>query len=259
MNEYQGLSKNKLKYLNALRNKKQRQKYNKFIVEGDKIGLEFLQQDRFQAELIFAVDSWIKMNKPFLKLHLNKTITVSEAELKKISGLTTPNQVLIVVDGYQWEVTPHQVGQGLSLYLDGIRDPGNMGTIIRIADWFGVDQVFCSPDCVEVHMPKVVQSAMGAIFRVPVLTSSLAELKSNYPAWPLYGTVLDGDNIYQAKLPQNALLVIGNESKGISEDVRKLLDHRIAIPASAKGGTESLNAAVATGICCALFRQKSFQ
>ena len=255
MKDAPGLSKNKIKYLHALKSKKHRQKYNKFVVEGDKIARELLDQDRCLPELILATSSWIETNKSLLKVHLNKVITVSESELKQVSSLTTPNQVLIVVDIYHWEVNPIKVAQGLSLYLDGIRDPGNMGTIIRIADWFGIDYIFCSQDCVDIYLPKVVQAAMGAVLRVAVVTSTLEELRQAYPQWPTYGTVLDGQSVYDLTLPSAGLIVIGNESKGISTDNLALIQHKIAIPATQASGAESLNAGVATGIFCALFRR----
>ncbi len=255
MKESTGLSKNKIKYLQALRQKKQRQKYNKFIVEGDKIALELLAQERFMPELIFATPSWIETHKKQLAVHLNKTISVLPAELKQVSNLQTPSGVLLVADIHTWTVDPTVVDQGLSLYLDGIRDPGNMGTIIRIADWFGLKYIFCSPDCVDVYMPKVVQSAMGAIFRVPVLQRPLADLVTQHPDLPIYGTVLDGQDVFQVTLPDAAMIVVGNEGRGISEEALALIPNKIRIPAAAGGGAESLNAAVATGIFCALFCQ----
>ncbi len=249
-----GLSKNKIKYLRALRQKKYRQKYNKFIVEGDKIARELLEQERFRPEWIFATSDWIKTQQKLLGVHLNKTLTVSESELKQVSNLSTPNQVLIVADRFNWTLDSERLGQGLSLYLDGIRDPGNLGTIIRIADWFGFDYIFCSPDCVDEYMPKVVQSAMGAILRVPILPYELKDLVAAQPQLPIYGTVLDGENVFKKALPSAAMIVVGNESQGVSKSAQALIQHRLKIPAAAQNGTESLNAAVATGIFCALFR-----
>ncbi|MEO0776815.1 MAG: RNA methyltransferase [Bacteroidota bacterium] len=251
-----GLSKNKLKYLRALRQKKYRQKYDKFIVEGDKIAREFLLQQRYGIEWIIALPHWVETHQKLLQVHFNKTLTVSEAELQQISLLHTPNQVLLVADRFSWSLDPERLGRGLSLYLDGIRDPGNLGTIIRIADWFGLDYIFCSPDCVEEYMPKVVQSAMGALLRVPVLQRELAELRALQPHLPICGTVLDGDNVFEQPLPKAALLVVGNESRGVSAAVREQLTQRLRIPAHLGGGAESLNVAVATGIFCAQFRHR---
>jgi len=254
MSDLSGLSKNKKKYLLALQSKKQRQKYNKFVVEGDKIAREFLHQNLFLPELIFATSSWIETNKKSLKVHLNKVITLSESELKQVSSLSTPNQVLVVADIHSWSLE-EEVSKGLALYLDGIRDPGNMGTILRIADWFGISTVYCSSDCVDLYLSKVVQAAMGAILRVPTQVCSLEDLTQANPEWPVYGTVLDGSSIYEHRLPEAGLIVIGNEGRGIKPDNLKFLHHKISLPANRQSGTESLNAAVATGIFCALFRQ----
>ena len=255
MSDVIGLSKNKKKYLLALQSKKHRQKYNKFVVEGDKIAREFLSQNLFPPELIFATSSWIETNKKLLKVHFNKVITLSESELKQVSSLTTPNQVLVVADIHSWALDGETVSKGLALYLDGIRDPGNMGTILRIADWFGISTVYCSPDCVDLYMSKVVQAAMGAILRVPTAILSLEELTQSNPEWPVYGTVLDGSSVYEQTLPEAGLIVIGNEGRGIKAENLKLLHHKISLPSAQESGMESLNAAVATGIFCALFRQ----
>jgi len=214
------LSKNKLKYIQSLKQKKFRQKYNKFIVEGDKMAKEILINKVITIDSVFATPSWLKMNEKAIKLPLNKTITVSERELKQMSNLKAPNQVLIVADqlGLDWD--PKQVNESLSLYLDEIQDPGNLGTILRIADWFGIPNIFLSKGCAELYNPKVVQSTMGAFLRVNSLQVD----------------------------------VVGNESKGISPAVQKQLTARIAIPAGSSTGAESLNAAVATGIICAMFK-----
>jgi TrmH family RNA methyltransferase len=140
----------------------------------------------------------------------------------------------------------------LTLLLDEIQDPGNLGTIMRIADWFGIPNVICSTNCADAYNPKTIQATMGAFLRVRTFRLNLTEFCRNFSALPVYGAVLGGENLFQTKLNKNALIVIGNEGKGISPDMIQQLTHRIEIPAN--GQAESLNAAIATGIICAAFR-----
>ena len=147
--------------------------------------------------------------------------------------------------------------ESLSLYLDGIQDPGNMGTILRIADWFGVDCVFSSPDCVDPYNPKVIQATMGAFLRVSCIETTIERLHEEHPGLPIYGAVMDGENVFHANLKsKEGIIVIGNEGRGISSEAESLLSQRISIPPAAHSGAESLNAAVATGILCAVFRER---
>ncbi len=259
------LSHSQLKYLRSLAVKKYRQQHGQFLVEGEKMVAELLGQSRIPVSAIFALESWIEKNARFLRPFSDKVSSVTEAELAKISALTTPNQVLAVA-GFPLETCnflPAEVltkaGQpateNVCFYLDGIQDPGNMGSILRVADWFGFPAVFCSPDCVDVFSPKVVQASMGAIFRVHSWEIELAELLAAMPQIPVAGAVLDGENVFEAKLPQNGLLVIGNEGRGISAQTESLLTQRISIPRHPAGKAESLNAAVAAGILAAAFRR----
>jgi len=178
---------------------------------------------------------------------------IKDEELKKISNLVTPNEVLAII-GYPDPAVPSPEKYGkIILLLDRIQDPGNLGTIIRTADWFGIGHIFCSPDTVDVYNPKVVQATMGSICRVEVHYTDLREfLVSLDASWKKYGTVSDGENIYKADLEFPAAIVIGNESKGISETYFPLLTHRLGIP-SRSNGAESLNASVAAGIICSEF------
>lgn len=141
----------------------------------------------------------------------------------------------------------------MCFYLDGIQDPGNLGSILRIADWFGFAAVYCSPDCVDVFNPKVVQASMGAVLRMPVWEIPISDLCEQPSTFPVLGAMLDAENVMNAQLPNHGLLVIGNEGKGISTEVMAFLTQRISIPKHPKGGAESLNAAVAAGILAALF------
>lgn len=243
------LSKNTIKWIHALRQKKYRQKYNKFIVEGDKMAMEILRQRRWEVDRIYALASWVRTNASVLTLYQERLNVITEAELKKISTLKTPNQVLAVVTIDEEFLSTEQWSAGKSLYLDGIQDPGNMGTILRIADWFGLTAVFCSEDCADLYNPKVVQSSMGAFLRAPVRRIELARLLEQAPGLPVMGAVLEGKNAFGSKLPEYGLLVIGSEGKGISPANEALLTHRLTIPGG--GGAESLNAGVACGILCA--------
>ncbi len=251
------LSKNATKFIQSLQQKKFRQKYNNFVLEGDKIAREILQQRSLEVEAIYALDNWITTNTLLLQTHRESVHAIEPTDLKKISSLTTPNQVLVVAKMPEVLLDAALLTNDLTLYLDGIQDPGNMGTILRIADWFGLPYVFCSKYCVDVYSPKVVQASMGALLRVPVLEMELGALREQFPDLPILGAMLDGQNIFKTSLPKNCLLVIGNEGKGISVEAETLLTHRIAIPPAARGGAESLNAAIATGIIVAALKNLS--
>lgn len=248
------ISKNKLKYLKSLQLKKFRQKYNNFIVEGDKIARELLQSQSFEIEAVYAVDSWIETSKEELEAKHFPLFNISITDLKRISALNSPNQVFIVAKQAQMELDYMALNDQLMLYLDGIQDPGNLGTILRIADWFGIQFVFCSQDCVDLYNSKVLQSSMGAFLRVQCIHHDLKAL-ADATQLPIYGTVLDGENIYATSIQKEGIIVVGNESKGIRQENKALLTKGIKIP-SYNGGAESLNAAVATGIICSIFRSR---
>lgn len=191
---------------------------------------------------------------------------VSEEELKKISSLATPNEVLAVAEIPERKLDIESLKDELTLVLDDIQDPGNMGTIIRVADWFGIENIICSINTVDCYNPKVVQATMGSIARVNVFYEDISNvingIKDQIKAgFRIFGAVLDGDNIYSKKLSNKGFVVIGNESKGISANIVSLLTDRITIPNYAhykdRGGeVESLNAAIAAAIICAEFRRE---
>lgn len=248
------LSNNHLKYLKSLHLRKFRQKYHKFIVEGTKIAQEVLAATPHDVDSIFALPEWAEVNAALIVAHEDKMSIISPEELDKISLLTTPNQVLMVLNEPVVHFDPVAISCGLSLYLEDIRDPGNFGSILRIADWFGIPWVFCSPESVEVFNPKVVQASMGAFLRVKCLAIDFEKLCNELHEIPVFGAVLDGAPVFKADITDQAIIVVGNESHGISQHLQTLLDHRISIPKGPNGGAESLNAAVATGIICAAFR-----
>lgn len=250
------LSKAKLKYVESLRLKKQRQRHNAFIIEGEKMAVEVLTSKNIEIESIFALESWVAVNELLVRPHLSKIITVSETELKQLSNLSTPNKIVIVAQiptlRYNDDAA---IKNSFSLYLDGIQDPGNLGTILRIADWFSISYVFCSLETVDVWNPKVVQSSMGAFLRVRSLELPFSELKTRFPDLPVFATVLRGDDLFNPNFPQRGIIVIGNEGNGISEEIIALADYKITIHGG--GGAESLNAAVSTGIVVATLTRKT--
>ena len=246
------ISKNKIKYIRSLELKKNRNKEGKFVAEGFKVVDDLLALQ--PADLIVATQEWLHGK------HLadqTEVIEVTEEELKKVSFLQHPQQVLAVFR--QDTSGDYSINtQELSLALDGVQDPGNLGTIIRSADWFGITHIYCSQDTADVYNPKVVQATMGSIARVKVEYGNLLALVESLPAdVPVYGTLLDGDNIYQQQLENRGLIVMGNEGKGISPALAKKVNRRLLIPNFPEGRAtaDSLNVAIATAITCSEFRR----
>jgi RNA methyltransferase, TrmH family len=236
------LGKSKVKYIQSLGQKKQRDEDGVFIAEGPKIVAELLAADNATVREVFALEEWIdRHNSEFGESIVHE---VTEDELGKISQLSTPNQVVAVVS--KFELPLIYTKYTVSLVLDGIQDPGNLGAIIRTSDWFGIRQIICSPDCADIYNPKVVQATMGSIARVNVHYNNLVEWLVSQKHTRIYGATLDGKDIGMIKKMTEGVIVIGNEARGISENVLEMLHERITIPG--KGHAESLNAAVATGI-----------
>ncbi len=232
------LSKNELKYIQSLCHKKQRQESGLFLAEGPKLVEELLNSD-YRIKQILATDQWAQAHSDIPGIE-----EVSDAVLAKTSSLQTPNQVLAVVE-QKFPANEPVIRGRLSLVLDGIQDPGNMGTIIRIADWFGVEQIIASEDTVELYNPKVIQSTMGSFMRIKLWYRPLAHFASSLDV-PVFGALLTGSNLYEQRPLSEGVLIIGNESKGIRSDLLPMVTHPVTIPRI--GGAESLNAAVATGI-----------
>lgn len=240
------ITKLQVKYIQSLGQKKFRDSEGVFVAEGPKIINEFLATgSAVQTVQIYATGQWINENKILAHgLAASQLIEIKEQELERISFLQTPNEVLGVFSKPVY--TTVELNGAISLMLDGIQDPGNMGTIIRIADWFGISNIVCSPDCADAFAPKVIQSTMGSIVRVKLLYTDLVKLAATMPSLPLYAAALNGDDIQRLSTPSEAVIVIGNESKGISDALMHSCQHRITIPRLGKA--ESLNAAVAAGI-----------
>jgi RNA methyltransferase, TrmH family len=232
------ISKNEAKYIQSLFHKKTREAEGVFVVEGPKL-LEEVLASGYVTRKVYATGEWVQPVAKSIDL-----VNVSEDELQRISGLQTAHEVLAVVEQKKNDTVPVFKGK-LSIALDNIQDPGNLGTIIRIADWFGVKQVIASNGTVELYNPKVIQSTMGSFVRVEMWYDDIAETLKNAGV-PVYGALLNGRNVLEMKKINEGVLVIGNESKGLSDEVKRLITEPITIPRF--GGAESLNAAVATGI-----------
>lgn len=235
------VSKGQIKLISSLGQKKFRDKAGLFVAEGPKIISELREAGLKLHALFSVIDSEDASENVY---------SITETELQKISALKSPNTSLAIFEIPK----PNKINsEGLILVLDAIRDPGNLGTIIRLCDWFGVTQLLCSPDTTDCYNPKVIQATMGSIARVSVHYLNLSEyLEKN--TLPVYGAVLNGSNIYTSVMPKNAIVVMGNEANGISEAITARLDHKITIPQFGKTQkTESLNVATATAIVLSEF------
>lgn len=244
----------RLKFLASLKQKKFRSEHGLFMVEGVKLVEESLSQNLIEVIKIYALQEWIDGSRLSSKSGI-EIIPISQKELSRISNFKTPNQVIALCKQPDFELDKSLVVNDLTLYLDQIRDPGNLGTIIRIADWFGIQQVILSPESAEIFNPKVVQSTMGGLFRVRVFELPFGKFKSACPDVPIYATTMTGGDVNKIENRKSAIIVIGNESHGVSEEILQFAERQISIPTHPKGGAESLNAAVATGIVCAAFRR----
>ena len=243
------ISKNKIKYIQSLELKKNRNKDNVFVAEGPKL-IEALLQVSSPLFMVATTD-WIRANSHVKGLEI---VEVTDEELKKISFLQHPQQVLGV---FKQKPQPKlHLENSLSIALDDVQDPGNLGTIIRIADWFGIRTILCSENTVDVYNPKVIQATMGSIANVNVTYVNLEEVIKALPkTFPIYGTLLEGENIYQQTLERQGIIIMGNEGKGISSNIKKYITHKLLIPGDAQKTAESLNVAIATAITCAEFQR----
>lgn len=254
------LSRNNIKYINSLSQKKYRQQYRQFIAEGDKIIKELLHTDGYTIQWLIATKDWLdKMPEEQLEKP-ESLIEVKETEMERISQLKTPNQVLAVVNIPRQQEPPDSLQNSLCLAFESIRNPGNLGTIMRIADWFGIPAIYCSGDSADLYNPKVIQATMGSFIRVKPYYTDLQNLISNYKEPSrLYATVLHGSDIYQKKLSNKGIVFFGNESSGLSKELEGMIDNKIAIPSfqRASQGAESLNLSVSAGIICSEFRRQN--
>lgn len=234
------LNSSQIKEIRSLSEKKFRQQTGLFVVEGEKMVDEALASG-FEVVGVYRKDE------------------IGEAAMSRISSLSSPSPVLAVLRQQAWSIP--DISSGLYVALDSVRDPGNLGTIIRLCDWFGIDAIFASEDTVELYNPKVVQSTMGAIFRKKVIYCDLKEVCGRFKALgkPVYGTFLDGSNIYAQPLSKDGLIIMGNESNGISDALRACVTDSLLIPSFTGGAptAESLNVAIATAVTLSEFKRKT--
>ena len=246
------ISKNQQKYIRQLEQKKYRKREGLFVAEGIKVVGDLLT--RYTPKAVFATEQWFAPKGIIPQI-------ITDEELQRISFQQHPQQVLALFPIPSQVTTNPQTmlsDQTLALALDGVQDPGNLGTIIRIADWFGISTLICSEDTADAWNPKVVQATMGSLARVNIIYTSLPSLLDHLPdTYPVYGTFLDGKNIYTEQLTPNGLIIMGNEGNGISEEVRQRINRRLLIPDFHQGDTaDSLNVAIATAITCSEFRRR---
>ncbi len=250
------------KYIRSLHLKKFRQQHGFFIAEGPHLVEQALHAQNVDIELITGTNEWINQNGHLCSTHNLTPIVVNEKELIQVSAQTQPNQVLAVIRNISWNLTCIK-SEGLTLLLDDIVDPGNLGTIIRLADWFGVSEVVCSNNSVELFNPKTVQATMGSVFRVPVTYCNLVDYINTIlvddSQIPVVGAMMNGENLFATDLPRNCMVILGNESRGISEELAELITHRTTIPffgsaAKAAQTAESLNVAMAATVYCSHYR-----
>jgi len=250
------ITSSQIKFVRSLRQKKFREEHGCFVAEGAKLVREFAQS-RFTVRQVYILDEAIEQAIPLTDIPVE---AVRLSEMERITGLSSPSPLLAVIEIPADDPPEHLPENELILALDGIRDPGNLGTIIRIADWFGIDQVICSHDCVDTYNPKVIQATMGSVIRVKTTCTDLPRLlASGRGEIPVYGMTLDGEDLYRSETTAHGLLVIGSEAQGISDEVLRLVTRRLSIPSfppHRNTHAESLNAAIATGIVCAEFRRR---
>jgi len=239
---------NQIKHIKSLHQSKFRQKYNNFIAEGDKIAEEILQNSIYKIDGIFATDQWIEKHDQFAHANHKLLTGISPAEMKKISALKTPANVLLVLEKRSETINYKLMNQGHALYLDNVQDPGNVGTIIRIADWFGIKTIVRSPGSADFYNPKVIQATMGSFLNVNLYTEEFENM--NDIIHQSVGAAMHGIDIHSFSWPQHTLLVMGNEGKGIQASVHQSLDHLVTIKGAENRVAESLNVSIATGILC---------
>ena len=244
------MTKAEIQFVRSLADKRTRDQHRLFIAEGDKLIGEIIA-------------SGLKIHKIYaLAGHLEPHAEcVSEKEMERISQLKSASSSLAIVEQPRHKLRQSAPAEKLSLALDGVQNPGNLGTIIRLADWFGISDIFCSEDCADCYNPKVIQATMGAILRVRIHYLNLADLlaRTAQQGTAVYGTMLDGENLYSAEIKPNGVIVMGNEGKGVSPECQKSFTHSLLIPSfpPERQGSESLNVAMATGLVCAEFRRRA--
>lgn len=245
------ISKIKMNHIISLQKKKVREEEKLYVIEGDKLVKEFLSAGA-PVRILVAKPEFLNSLAVINKQGITEIIPASYDDLKKMSTLKTPHNALAVIEMPERKIDSGVISEGLTVVLDCVRDPGNLGTIIRAAAWFGIKNIFCSEDCVDVYNPKVIQASMGAILHVNIFYVQLSDLlrKAAGKKIRVYGTVLDGDSIYSHKLAEKGIILLGNESKGISDELMPFVTDRIMIPKlnEASTGIDSLNVSMAASV-----------
>lgn len=250
------MTKNEIKVIQSLKQARNRHELSLFVVEGTKL-IEELLTSSFAVETIFATETWVEKN-----AQLATTLrygTVSEKQMEQMSGMVTPPGILAVARIPRYNIIPENAKNDIIIALDGINDPGNLGTIIRTADWFGIKNIVCSHDTADCWQQKTIQSAMGSVFRTTITDCELINFLSKAKSLkiPIFGALMHGENIFSKKTPQNGIIVIGSESHGIKQETLPFITEPIHIPHGDGSKTESLNAAVAAAIIMAEFKRKN--
>ncbi len=247
------LSKNKLRQLLTFTKKKNRDEENLFLAEGNKLVQDLLPY--FKCKTIVGTTDYFERERFDCA---TECYIATREELERLSLTRSPQSVWALFERENYQLDFTAIEQTLSIALDGVQDPGNLGTIIRIADWFGIENIICSPNCVDLYNPKVVQATMGAIARVKVHYTELPQLINAMKNLPIYGTFLEGEFIYDTPLSNKGIIVMGSEGNGISKEVGQLVNKKLFIPSYPPNRTtsESLNVAVATSIICSEFRRR---
>ncbi len=252
------LSKSKIKWIRSLEFKKFRNEQNLFMAEGNKLVADMLPA--FECEFLLAKSSWLNSRKQY---PAKEILAAEEEDLRKVSLQKNPQDVLALFRLPQWSIDQVDPSVSLVIALDNIQDPGNMGTIVRLADWFGIEHIVCNRDTADVFNPKTVQATMGALARVKVHYTDLEQFIKQQVAKgiPVFGTFLDGENMYSETLSDHGIIVMGNEGNGIRPQLEPFINQRLYIPnyPADRNTSESLNVAVATAIICAEFRRRQGQ
>lgn len=251
------ISKSQISYIKSLHQKKYRQEYEQFIIEGDKLLKEFIDS-QYSIQTVYVTEQYLSKSQSYVS-KVSKKIeieVISADEMHRITALSSASECLAIVNALPdvdiRSITSAYLKNNLILALDGLRDPGNMGTIIRIADWFGIQNIVCSEDCVEIYNPKLVQSTMGSMVRTQIYYTNLTEFLQSHSDSNIWGALLKGENVYEMNEKKYGVLLMGSESHGIKEANLKYINKPITIPNFGKGA-ESLNVAVATAILCSEF------
>ena len=253
------MSRHQAKLIVSLQKRKAREESSLFVIEGDKVVREYLQAGN-RVKLLVAKPEWLDGEERTILMQADEAVTVTYDDLRRISSMKTPHNVLAVAEMNKPAADDYLPGDDLTLALEYVQDPGNLGTIIRVAAWFGIKRIICSADCVDVYNPKVIQASMGAFMHVSVLYTDLEKVIAGAvrSGLPVYGAAMEGESVYRHRLGRRGIILLGNESKGISEKLANHITDRITIPGppEKRAGIGSLNVSMAAAIICSEFARR---